>query len=67
MKIVITESDMQFGEYQENLIFQIEDSAQYKEKLRQILPKKRKLSIRSTYKRLLKRCAILLIYMQTLC
>ncbi len=35
MKIVITESDMQFGEYQENLIFQIEDSAQYKEKLRQ--------------------------------
>ncbi|MBC8563457.1 AAA family ATPase [Jutongia huaianensis] len=49
------------------IIFQIEDSAQYKEKLRQILPKKRKLSIRSTYKRLLKRCAILLIYMQTLC
>ena len=38
------------------IIFQIEDSAQYKEKLRQILPKKRKLSIRSTYKRLLKRC-----------
>lgn len=35
MSVVITESDMQFGKYPENFIFQIEDSAQYTEKLRQ--------------------------------
>lgn len=35
MGVIITESDMHFGEYPQNLIFKIEDSVQYKEKLRQ--------------------------------
>jgi hypothetical protein len=35
MGVIITESDMQFGEYSDNLVFKIEDSVQYKKKLRQ--------------------------------
>ena len=35
MGVIIPESDMQFGEYNENQIFYIEDSEQYKQKLRQ--------------------------------
>ena len=35
MGVIITESDMQFGEYPDNLVFKIEDSVQYKKKLRQ--------------------------------
>lgn len=35
MGVIITESDMQFGKYSEELIFQIEDSVQYKKELRQ--------------------------------
>ncbi len=35
MEIIIPESDMQFGKYSENQFFYMEDSEQYKEKLRQ--------------------------------
>ncbi len=35
MGVIISESDMQFGEYSENQVFCIEDSEQYKQKLKQ--------------------------------
>ena len=35
MGVIIPESDMKFGEYKENQVFQIEESTQYTEKLRQ--------------------------------
>lgn len=35
MEVIIPESEMQFGKYSENQVFYIEDSEQYKEKLRQ--------------------------------